>query len=99
MNTELAKTISLYATKPHKELANFLLDKSKDELIALLNTLITTYINDKNSSLLREYIVVSLAGYKPTEQKIGYNGFKQSTDMGGKIACEAKPQKFKHGRQ
>lgn len=93
MNNELSEVIKTYATKSHKELANLLLDKSKDQLIALLNSLLTVYINDKNSSLLREYITVSLAGYIPTETKIGYNGFKQSIEVGGKsIACEAKPQ-------
>ena len=93
MNSELSEVIKTYATKSHKKLANLLLDKSKDQLIALLNSLLTVYINDKNSSLLREYITVSLAGYIPTETKIGYNGFKQSIEVGGKsIACEAKPQ-------
>lgn len=93
MNSELVEVIKTYATKSHKELANLLLDKSKDQLIALLNSLLTIYINDKNSSLIREYITVSLAGYTPSETKIGYNGFKQSTEIGGKvIACEAKPQ-------
>ena len=93
MNNELYEVIKVYATKTHKELASLLLDKSKDQLIALFNGLITIYINDKNSSLLREYITVSLAGYTPTNTKIGYNGFKQSTQIGGKvIACEAKPQ-------
>lgn len=93
MNSELYEVINAYATKTHKELASLLLDKSKDQLIALFNSLITIYINDKNSSLLREYITVSLAGYIPTNTKIGYNGFKQSTQIGGKvIACEAKPQ-------
>ncbi|PIS39765.1 MAG: hypothetical protein COT33_00230 [Candidatus Nealsonbacteria bacterium CG08_land_8_20_14_0_20_38_20] len=95
MNQELANVIKIYATKPHKELASLLLDKSKDQLIALLNSLVTIYINVKNSSLLREYITVSLAGYVPTNTKIGYNGFKQSTQIGGKvIASEAKPQNF-----
>ena len=75
-----------------------LLDKSKDQLIALFNDLVTIYINDKNSSLLREYITVSLAGYVPKNTKIGYNGFKQSTQVGGKvIACEAKPQNLNTG--
>jgi len=93
MNNELYEVIKVYATKSHKELSSLLLDKSKDQLIALFNNLITIYINDKNSSLLREYIIVSLAGYTPTNTKIGYNGFKQSTQIGGKIiACEAKPQ-------
>jgi hypothetical protein len=93
MNNELYEAIKLYATRPHKELSALLLEKSKDQLIALFNTLLTIYINDKNSSLLREYITVSLAGYVPTNTKIGYNGFKQSTQIGGlTIACEAKPQ-------
>lgn len=98
MNNELYEVIKAYTTKPHKELASLLLDKSKDQLIALFNGLITIYINDKNSSLLREYITVSLAGYIPTNTKIGYNGFKQSTQIGGKvIACEAKPQNLNTG--
>lgn len=93
MNNELYEVIKVYAIKTHKELSSLLLDKSKDQLIALFSGLITIYINDKNSSLLREHITVSLAGYTPTSTKIGYNGFKQSTQIGGKvIACEAKPQ-------
>ena len=98
MTNELYEVIKAYATKPHKELALLLLDKSKDQLIALFNSLVTIYINDKNSSLLREYITVSLAGYVPTNTKIGYNGFKQSTQIGGKIiAGEAKPQNLSSG--
>ena len=85
MNNELYEIIKAYATKTHKELSSLLLDKSKDQLIALFSDLITIYINDKNSSLLREYVTVSLAGYTPTNTKIGYNGFKQSTQIGGKI--------------
>lgn len=93
MNNDLYEIIKVYATKTHKELSLLLLDKSKDQLMALFNDLITIYINDRNSSLLREYITVSLAGYTPTNTKIGYNGFRQSTQIGGRaIACEAKPQ-------
>lgn len=93
MNNELYEVVKVYATESHKEFAALLIDKSKDQLISLLSSLLTIYINDKNSSLLREYLTVSLAGYKATETKIGYNGFKQSTELGGKlIACEAKPQ-------
>jgi len=92
MNNELYEIIRIYSTGTHKELSSLLLDKSKDQLISLLNSLITIYINDRNSSLLREYITVSLSGYVPTDTKIGYNGFKQSVQIGGDIACEAKPQ-------
>lgn len=93
MNNDLAEVIKTYATKPHQELAVLLLSKSKDQLIALFNDLLTTYINDKNSSTIREFITVSLAGYSHQDTKIGYNGFKQSTTIGGEvIAAEAKPQ-------
>lgn len=93
MNNELYEIIRIYSMNSHKELSNALLSKSKDKLIALLNDLITVYINDKNSSLIREYITVSVAGYIPNTSKIGYNGFRQETELGGSnIACEAKPQ-------
>lgn len=51
------------------------------------------YINDKNSSTIREFITVTLAGYQHKESKIGYNGFKQDAFVSGKtIKCEAKPK-------
>lgn len=93
MNNELSEVIKTYATKPHKDFSGLLLDKSKDQLISLLSSLLTIYINDRNSSTIREFITVSMAGYAHQDTKIGYNGFKQSTEIGGKtIACEAKPQ-------
>lgn len=49
------------------------------------------YINDKNSSAIREFITVTGAGYKHKEGKIGYNGFKQDTFT---LKCEAKPKNF-----
>lgn len=93
MNQELANVIKIYSTGTHKELSNCLIGKSKDTLIAILVDLLTMYINDKNSSTIREFITVTLAGYKHKEGKIGYNGFKQDTFIPGKtIMCEAKPK-------
>lgn len=93
MHSELAEVIKVYATKSHKDLNSLLLDKSKDQLISIFTSLLTTYINDPNSSTIREYVTVSLAGYTHIDKKIGYNGFKQSTTIGGKpLFCEAKPQ-------
>lgn len=93
MNDDLAEVIKTYATKPHKELSELLLSKSKDQLIAIFNDLLTAYINDRNSSTIREFLTVSLAGYSHHDAKIGYNGFRQSTAIGGTmISCEAKPQ-------
>ena len=93
MNQDLVKIIIYYATKPHKELSELLLSKSKDNLISSLTDLLTEYINDKNSSNLREFVTVTLSGYQHNPKKLGYNGFKQNSTIGGKpIACEAKPK-------
>jgi hypothetical protein len=89
MNKELTEVINLYVTKSHKDLNGYLLEKSKNNLIAILTDLITMYINDKNSSTLREFITVSIAGYEHIESKIGYNGYKQSV-YGKPVMCEAK---------
>ncbi|GAB5047517.1 hypothetical protein [Thermodesulfovibrio sp. TK110] len=51
------------------------------------------YINDKNSSTIREFITVTLAGYQHKIGKIGYNGFRHDTFIPGRtIKCEAKPK-------
>ncbi len=89
MNQELAKVIEIYTTKTHSELSNYLIGKSKDTLISILVDLLTMYINDKNSSTIREFITVTLAGYEHREGKIGYNGFKQDAFIS---KCEAKPR-------
>jgi hypothetical protein len=95
MNQDLAQIVKYYATRSHKELNELLLEKSKNNLISVLIDLLTTYINDKNSSTLREYITVSLSGYQHLEGKIGYNGYKQSSITKGKtIKCEAKPKNY-----
>jgi hypothetical protein len=93
MNQDLAQIVTYYATKSHKELNELLLSKSKDNLISTFTDLLTAYINDKNSSSLREFITVSISGYKHNTNKLGYNGFKQNSAIGSKpIACEAKPK-------
>lgn len=95
MNQELANVIKIYSIGSHKELSNYLIGKSKDTLIGILVDLLTMYINDKNSSTIREFITVTLAGYEHKESKIGYNGFKQDTFVTGKtLKCEAKPKNF-----
>jgi hypothetical protein len=44
MNKELTEVIKLYATKSHKDLNDYLLNKSKNTLIAILTDLLTTSI-------------------------------------------------------
>ncbi len=108
MNQELANVIKIYSTGAHQELSSYLIGKSKDTLIGILVDLLTMYINDKNSSTIREFITVTLAGYTHKEGKIGYNGFKQDTFVSGRtIKCEAKPknvdteefEKYKRGER
>jgi hypothetical protein len=94
VNRDLQEAIKIYAIGTHKQLNAFLLDKSKDNLIAMFNDLLTTYINDKNSSTLREFITTSIADYEHNESKLGYNGFKHVTLCGKENteACEVKPK-------
>lgn len=94
MNKELAEIIRIYATESQKELNDYLLGKSKNNLIAMLTDLVTIYINDVNSSTLREFLTVTIAGYEHSEGKIGYNGYKQ-TIYGSPIMCEAKPKNIR----
>jgi hypothetical protein len=91
MNQELATALKIYSTKSHEELTDHLVGKSKDNLIGMLVDLITMYINDKNSSTIREFITVTLAGYEHEGKKIGYNGYKHDT-YGKMLRCEAKPK-------
>lgn len=94
MNKELAEVIKLYATKDHRAVLQYLLDKSKDSVHAILLDLLTMYFNDRNSSTLREYMLVTLSGFTPNEAKTGYNGYRQVTIGGSRVteACEAKPK-------
>ena len=92
MNKELMEVFRLYSTRPHEDLTTYLVGKSKDLLISIVVDMLTMYINDKNSSTVREFITVTLAGYTHVEKKIGYNGFKQDTFSGTTIRCEAKPK-------
>ncbi|MFN7065182.1 MAG: hypothetical protein ACK4OF_03410 [Aquificaceae bacterium] len=93
MNRALAEVIELYTTKSQGELINYLIGCSKNNLIAMLVDLLTMYINDKNSSTLREFITVTLAGYVHERRKIGYNGYKHDTiNPEHTIKCEAKPK-------
>lgn len=95
MNKELSEILKIYSTKPHIEFTNRLINSSKETVVSLFTDILTMYINDKNSSTIREYITVTIAGYNHSENKIGFNGFKQNSIIGGKpISCEAKPKNF-----
>jgi hypothetical protein len=91
MNKELEEILKIYSTGEHRQFLERLADSSKETIISLFTDLLTTYINDRNSSMLREFITVTMAGYKHNKNKIGFNGFKHAT-AGKPIACEAKPK-------
>ncbi len=93
MNQELSKILNIYSTQKHIDFTTRLLNSSKETIISLLSDLLTMYMNDKNSSTLREYLTVTIAGYEHSEGKIGFNGFQQSSIIGGNpLYCEAKPK-------
>jgi hypothetical protein len=108
MNQELAIVIKKYSIGNHQELNSYLIGKSKDTLISIFVDLLTMYINDKNSSTIREFITVTMAGYEHSTSKIGYNGFRQDSFKPGRtFKCEAKPknvnteefEKYKRGER
>ena len=91
MNDTLVKALGKYSLATHQAYACYMYGLSKDTVISLFTDLLTTYINDKNSSTLREFITVSVAGYNHNDSKIGFNGYKHNS-LGEAVACEAKPK-------
>ena len=78
----------IFMTKDLNEFWDFL--ENKDPKI-LLHKLLEVYVNDKNSSFLREMITCSVAGYQHSSSKLGYDGkFKN-------FYCEVKPQNVTMG--
>lgn len=90
MDDSLAEAITLYSTRTRKEYEELMRSFTKEQLITILTNLLIAYINDKNSSTLRELITVSVAGYEHSNRKIGFDGHKYVGEK--RIACEAKPK-------
>ena len=95
MNKDLLQLIEDYTTKEHKEINANLISKSKDSLVAMLSELLTKYYNDLNSSTMRELVVAVVAGYEPSSEKLGYNGFRHNTLTGAIEHCEIKPKNYR----
>ena len=91
MNNNLAEVLKRYATQPHKKLQEFLQSRNKEYIISVLLDILTEYFNDKNSSTVRESVIVSLSGFEPRKGKIGYNGYRKNSVNGEVEQCEAKP--------
>ncbi len=90
-NKTLAMLVRLYATGSHQDVVQFLHGLSKDTLASTLTDLLTQYINDRNSSTLREWLTLTVAGYTPIEEKLGYNGYRMAGIGAKKEYCEVKP--------
>jgi hypothetical protein len=76
MNKTLEHLILLYAMGDPATLREQIDGLNKDILASTFVDLLTIYINDENSSSLRELITVRLAGYELSEGKLGYNGYR-----------------------
>ncbi len=90
MTEKLQELIKIYSIDTQFNFDNYLSNTSKDILISLL----TIYINNKNSSTIREILTVTIAGYKHNTKKIGFNGYRQDV-YNEPINCEAKPKNIK----
>ena len=88
-NQKLQNIVSAYAFGK-AEFESALRELNSDDVKQALQDILTIYFNDTNSSTLREWITLILAGYEPTWKKLGYNGFR-ITESGAKEHCEVKP--------
>ena len=91
MNRDLTELVEKYGTGTRRDVSDLLNSKSKPNLELMLLDLLTLYFNDKNSSALREFLVVTLSGFKPLTEKIGYDGYR-CLSICRKEYCEAKPK-------
>ena len=94
MTPNLTKALKIYSMGSDDFCARMASDYNKPELVGLLSVLMTLYINDRNSSTLREFLTVSIAGYRHHEAKIGYNGYK-TIGAGKTVSCEVKPKNIR----
>ncbi len=92
MNKNLERFFLLYATASRQELQLALSSESRPSIEAALIDLLTLYFNDRNSSALREWVTLVVAGYQPAEGKLGYNGYRLvGPQPQVKQFCEVKP--------
>jgi len=99
VNKNLEHLLVLYATKSREEVRFALADLSRESLEATLIDLLTLYLNDANSSTVREWITLHIAGYQPIEGKLGYNGYRMTapaSETERKQFCEVKPVNTHH---
>lgn len=88
----LEDLIKLFATDK-EEFSKLISKESSENIKILFEEILKYYINDLNSSTLRELVTCSVAGYKQNRGKLGYDGVKITNDGNTKY-CEVKPKNY-----
>jgi len=97
-NQNLQKIFVKFTTGKRADFIKFLNKMPESSLANMLVDLLTMYVNDSNSSAVREQVTTAIAGYTHLPEKLGYNGFK--TDVKGKtVDCEVKPKNINTHKQ
>jgi len=91
MNRNLLDLLKIYCTKSYFDYLQEINNKNKENIINLFTDLLILYINDLNSSTLREIITIEVANFSHLKSKLGYDGFQQSSVTDKIQYCEIKP--------
>jgi len=76
-----------------EDFAQWIACQNPHKLAAVLSEILMLYANDKNSSTLREWVVLRIAGCQQQVGKIGYNGYKDN------VPYEVKPRNVRIGEK
>lgn len=87
----LDKLMFLYSTD-RVAFKKELLNTNKENVVALLEELISNYFADVNNSTPRELVTLESAGFSKLEGKLGYDGYKVVD--GNMIYAEVKPKNY-----
>lgn len=68
-NQNLQKILVQYATGERGEFENFLNQLPREMLAGALTDILTMYVNDEDSSVMRKHITMAVAGYVPHSEK------------------------------
>ncbi len=83
--------LTCFFLEPKEAFEKAVAERSHRELATAMSELLSLYANDRNSSALREWVVLKVAGCEHRPEKIGYNGCK------GNVPYEVKPRNVRSG--
>jgi hypothetical protein len=93
MDPTLKEVLLAYTVEPDS-LPNVLKRLTLNQIQAALSELVGMYANDVNSSTVREFVTLIVAGYEPRQKKLGANGFNAQTN----VECDVKPDNIRSGQ-